>query len=206
MRKRQRRISPNEHFLILRGFVESMLSGLYGTLLARGVENDVAIDATDYVRSGLNNPLNNPFKPRKREPIEYRLGQEHWLTFASLLKSNDHILMGMLINSPYEWTVEEAYWEWKWLIAHLDPDSPRITAKKDKDKIARLQRVKAAWDSRVDVHITVEIEGYVAKTIILDQRYNNESKLVLAKRGLEQMAKGLNEHSFRKLEGTPDTT
>ncbi len=177
-----------------------MSGGIYGSLLANGEERSVAIDATDYILSGLNNPLNNPFKPRKREPVKYRLGEEHWLAFASLLRNNSHILMGLLINSPYNWTVEEAYYEWKWLLARLDPEAPELAARKDKDNIARLQQVKAAWDSSVEVRITVEIGEYTARSIILDHRLDDESNVALAKRGLEQMIRGLNDNSFRKVE------
>jgi hypothetical protein len=193
-------ITPDEHFVILQGFVESMLRGIYGSLLARGESPDVASDAANYIHYGLCNPLNNPFKYREKEPVEYRLGQEHWLTFASLLRRNDHILMGLLINPPYDWTIEEAYYEWKWLVAELDPEPPKLNPKKDKENIARLRQVKARWDAAVDVRITVEVGDFVAKYIISDHRFHDESNLVLARRGIAQMARGLTDHSFKKID------
>jgi hypothetical protein len=205
MQHKRKRISPDEHFQILQRFVKQMLSGIYGGLLASGVDADVAKDAANYIQAGLDNPLNNPFKPRKREPLTYRLGLEHWLTFSSFLHHDDHILTSMLVNPPYRWSVEEAYYEWKWLCAHLDPNSPKLSAKQDEERINRLHRAKAAWDASVEVRITVEIGDAIARSVILDQRLREEADLVLAKRGLEQMARGLNQYSFKKIDGKSAT-
>lgn len=200
MRAKRKNVSPDEHFAILQAFVESMLRGIYGSLLVNGESPDVASDTANYIHCGLSNPLNNPFKYREKEPVEYRLGQEHWLTFASLLRRNDHILMGFLINPPYDWTVEEAYYEWKWLVAELDTKLPKLSPKQDRTNIARLRQVKAAWDAAVTVRITVEVGDFVAEYIIADHRFNNESNVVLAKRGIAQMAGDLTDRSFKKID------
>jgi hypothetical protein len=197
MRNKRRRIGPDEHYSILRRFIEQMLTGIFGALLASGAEESFASNQAEYIALGLKEPLNNPFKARKTEPIKYRLGAEHWVTFSGLLHDNSAGLMGILTTAPYNLTVEEAYYEWKWLVSHLDPNGPRLTRTDDQDHIARLIQIKAAWDRSVNVSITVEIDGYVARTVISDERLDGESNVMLARRGLEQLSRSIDERYFR---------
>lgn len=193
----EKRISPDEHYLILRRFVQAMLTGIFGGLLASGTDESFASNQTEYIALALNEPLNNPFKARRIEPVKYRLGAEHFRSFAALLRDNSHILLGILIAPPFEFTVEEAYYEWKWLVGQLDQTLPKLTSSEDRVRIARLLAIKAAWDRSVDVKVTVEIDGQIAKTVILDQRFDGETNAILAKRGLEQVVRSLTESSFK---------
>jgi hypothetical protein len=40
MQRKRKRISPDEHFQILQRFVQHMLTGIYGGLLASGEDDD----------------------------------------------------------------------------------------------------------------------------------------------------------------------
>jgi hypothetical protein len=191
------RISADEHFDILRRFIEAMLAGIFGSMLAGGAEESFAVNQAEYISLGLREPLNNPFKAKKTEPVKYRLGEEHWTAFSRLLRDNSANLMRIVTTSPLNFTVEEAYYEWKWLVIHLDPGGPRLTRTDDRNNIARLHQIKAAWDRSVNVSITVEIDGCIARTVILDERFDGESNVVLAKRGLEQVSGSIDERYFR---------
>lgn len=197
MVNKKNRISPEKHYEILREFVQGMLKGIFGALLANGVEQNFAANQAKFLARGLQEPLNNPFQLREKEPIKYRLGAEHFAMFASLLGNNNHILMSILVRPPYNFTVEESYYEWKWLMKGLDRSFQSKRKSEDQIQIARLKSIKELWDRAVNVTVTVEIDDQISKTVILDQRGDGETNTVLVKRGLQQIAKSIKDDHFR---------
>lgn len=113
-------VSADTHWRILRDFVGQFLTGIGGGLMASGLDADNAFEIVNHIGFGLDDPLNNPFDESNVTPFHNNLNKDHWLTFANLLKMNQHLFIPLLTVSPNDWTREEAIEEWHWLIKRLD--------------------------------------------------------------------------------------
>ncbi len=101
-------VPPELHWSILRDFVRSQLQGQEVGLLDSGIDIEEVISKINRIGFGLDNSFNNPFTKNNVAPFENHLGQKHWAYFLSLLKTNKHLFISMLMEAPYDFNNRQA--------------------------------------------------------------------------------------------------
>lgn len=112
--------SSEEHWLILRDFVRSLLFEIEANLLVEGVDIDETYSTVNRIGLGFDDLLNNPFDRASVSPIKNHLSQKHWNFFLGLLRSRKQKFVAMLGEPPNSWTKQQATKEWRWQVKSLE--------------------------------------------------------------------------------------